>query len=74
VVPKIVWFYVVSYLILACIASVALVRGIGAGWSPLAQAAAATLCIALLGGGVGFYMYAAATRKTEEHEAFRSKK
>lgn len=72
VVPKIVWFYVVSYLILVGIASVALVRHLGSEWNAPAQAAATILCIVLLGGGVGLYMYVAATRKTEEHEAFQA--
>ena len=67
VVPRVVWFYIASYMLLIGIASVALILGAAPNWGYAAQALGMIGCFVLFGVCVARYMYLSATSRTKEH-------
>jgi len=67
VVPKIVWFYIASYILLIGIASAALVFGIFPTSSLGARLVSSADCFGVVGVVVALYMHSWATSRTKEH-------
>ena len=69
VLPRIVWFYILPYLLFACIGCITFAVGVTSDWQPVPRLAATAL-VAGVAVGVAIYMYAAGTARTEEHVTF----
>lgn len=69
VLPRIVWFYILPYLLFVCIGCIAFAVGVTSEWEPQYRFLTTALAV-LVGVGVAIYMYAAGTARTEEHVAF----
>ena len=74
IVPKVVWFYISSYLLLIGIASFSFVTSVGSNWSTIGKILLMAVVLAFAGFWVACYMYSSAVPNTDEQAVFHNRK